>query len=77
MFRAVVEFFRDRDEGQDLSEYCLLAALVALIALGIFIHVSGGIQNLWTAANSSLGSATSASTTSGSGGGNGSQPAGK
>ena len=40
--------------GQDLSEYCLLLALIVLIAAGIFLKVSGGVQALWTAANSTL-----------------------
>jgi len=73
MFRSLVESFWKREEGQDLSEYCLLAALVALIALGIFIHASGGLNNLWTVANSSLGSAANAAAGS-SGGATGSQP---
>lgn len=64
-YHAIVEFFRKRDEGQDLSEYCLLAALVALIALAVFIHASGGIQNLWTVANTSLGNAATSTTNSG------------
>jgi Flp pilus assembly pilin Flp len=72
MFHAIVEFFRKRDDGQDLSEYCLITALIALIALGIFIHVSGGVQNLWSGAQTSLGNAAGASTTTGSG--QGSQP---
>jgi Flp pilus assembly pilin Flp len=71
MFRKMVEFFK-RDNAQDLAEYCLLVALVALVALGIFIHVSGGVQNLWTVANTSLGNAATSSTTTG--GGHGSQP---
>ena len=32
-------------------------ALIALVVLGIVIYVSGGIQNLWTAANTSLANA--------------------
>jgi Flp pilus assembly pilin Flp len=47
-------------------------ALIALVVLGIVIYVSGGIQNLWTAANTSLGNAGTSSTTRG--GGKGSQP---
>jgi hypothetical protein len=31
-------FSTGEDHGQDLAEYCLLTALVALIALGIFIQ---------------------------------------
>jgi Flp pilus assembly pilin Flp len=72
MFRRIVEYFKEED-GQDLSEYCLLMALVALVALGIFLHVSGGMQNLWGVANTSLGNASTSSNTGG-GGGNGSQP---
>jgi Flp pilus assembly pilin Flp len=40
--------------GQDLSEWCLITALVSLIALGIFFHFSGGMQNLWGSANAAL-----------------------
>jgi Flp pilus assembly pilin Flp len=54
-----VTFWFGEDHGQDLSDYCLLTALVALIALGVFIHVSGGIQNLWTFGNSALVSGNS------------------
>src|SRR5579883_2822281 len=39
-------FFRS-DRGQDLAEYCLLTALVVLVAAAIFLYVSGGIHNLW------------------------------
>jgi len=31
-------FSTGEDHGQDLAEYCLLTALVALIAFGIFIQ---------------------------------------
>ena len=63
------------ERGQDLAEYCLLTALVALIAAAILIHLSGGMQALWSGANTSLvngnsavsgGSAGSGATTSGS-----------
>ena len=46
--------------GQDLSEYCLLLALVILIAVGIFLKVSGGVQTLWTSTNSTLTNAATA-----------------
>jgi len=39
-------FFRKNEHGQDLAEYCLLVALVALIALGLMAHFSGGIQGI-------------------------------
>ena len=43
-----------REEGQGLAEYCLAAAFIALIVLGFYIHVSGGVHDLWTTANSTL-----------------------
>ena len=58
--RSILRFVR-RSEGQDLSEYCLLTALLALIALGIFWHVSGGMQALWGNGNSTLATATNVS----------------
>jgi Flp pilus assembly pilin Flp len=54
MLRAMFGIFRGRDQGQDLSEYCLLTALIALVALGIFYHVSGGFQGLWSTSNTTL-----------------------
>ena len=42
------------DRGQDLAEYCLLTALIALVAAGILVHLSGGMQALWSGANTSL-----------------------
>ena len=44
------------EHGQDVAEYCLITALLLLIAAGIFSQVSGGIQTLWTTANTSLSS---------------------
>ena len=63
MFPAALRVFRESDLGQDLAEYCLLTALVALLALGIFSFVSGGIQGMWSAADTTL-VAANASTSS-------------
>ena len=68
--------FRKNEHGQDLAEYCLLVALVALIALGLMAHFSGGLQGIWNSANTTL--ATGNSSSGGSSGGSsaaGSQPA--
>ena len=56
MRRAISDFFR-REEGQSVADYCLLTALVALVAAAILLHVSGGLNNLWTTSNQSLNSA--------------------
>jgi len=39
--------FRWNDRGQDLAEYCLITAAIALIGLVLFINVSGGLQGVW------------------------------
>lgn len=63
--RHFLRALHSEDRGQDLAEYCLLTALVALVALGFIIHASGGMQALWTGANTSLtaGNAAVSSTT--------------
>jgi hypothetical protein len=60
--RAFAGFWFGDDHGQDLADYCLLTALVALIGLGIFIHLSGGLQNLWNFGNSTLVTGNSVAT---------------
>jgi Flp pilus assembly pilin Flp len=55
VFRIIRQFFR-RNDGQDLAEYCLLMAFVGLIALGIILKTSGGIQGIWGSANTTLAS---------------------
>ena len=54
MFWRFVKALQSEDRGQDLSEYCLLTALVALVALGIIVQLSGGMQAVWNGANTSL-----------------------
>jgi len=49
-----------RDEtGQDLIEYSLLLAFIALAAMALLLSAGGGIKTLWTHINSSLTSAAS------------------
>ena len=65
MCRAFWEHFRKSECGQDLSEYCLITAFVALAALGIFIHLSGGVQNIWGSAGATLATTSASITPSG------------
>ena len=68
MLRHLLRALHSEDRGQDLAEYCLLTALVALIGMVIFVHLSGGMQALWTDANTSLTAGNAAiSATTGSG----------
>jgi Flp pilus assembly pilin Flp len=49
-----MDIFRRSERGQDLAEYCLMTAIVALIGLGMFYKLSGGVQGLWGTANSAI-----------------------
>jgi hypothetical protein len=62
MFRLIAKLFSRDELGQDLSEYCLLTALLLLIGLGIFIHLSGGMQAIWGSANTTLSTSNGAQT---------------
>jgi Flp pilus assembly pilin Flp len=49
-------------QGQDLIEYTLLIAFVALASAALFIGAGGSIHSIWTTANAQLANAaTSAS----------------
>ena len=54
--------FLHADEGQDLIEYTLLMAFVALASAALFLGAGGSIKGIWTTTNSQLEAAnTSAS----------------
>jgi Flp pilus assembly pilin Flp len=57
MFRRMEDFLRRNDQGQDLAEYCLITAILALIGFGMFYKLSGGMQDLWGTANSAVAAA--------------------
>ena len=54
-------FLRD-EQGQDLIEYTLLLAFVAIASAALFINAGGSISNIWTTANGTLQSASDAAT---------------
>jgi Flp pilus assembly pilin Flp len=58
MIRA---FFKD-DRGQDLIEYTLLLAFVALASAALFISAGGSINTIWSVANSQLSTAATSAT---------------
>jgi Flp pilus assembly pilin Flp len=49
-------FLRD-EQGQDLIEYTLLLAFVALASAALFIGAGGSVASIWGIANSQLGTA--------------------
>jgi Flp pilus assembly pilin Flp len=52
-------FFRD-EQGQDLIEYTLLMAFVALASAALFIGAGKSVQGIWSATNSQLSAANAA-----------------
>ncbi len=48
------------EQGQDLIEYTLLMAFVALASAALFIGAGGSVKGIWSATNSQLTAANSA-----------------
>ena len=48
------------EQGQDLVEYSLLLAFVALASAALFVGAGGSIQGIWVVANSRLDAANTA-----------------
>lgn len=46
------------DAGQDLIEYTLLMAFVALASAALFIGAGGSISGIWSVTNSQLAAAS-------------------
>ena len=56
--------FASEEKGQDLVEYSLLLAFVALASAALFINAGGSIAGIWSQANTRLESANTAATPS-------------
>jgi Flp pilus assembly pilin Flp len=50
----LVHSFWNDEQGQDLIEYTLLMAFVALASAALFIGAGGSIKGIWTTVNSQL-----------------------
>ena len=55
-----VRNFWNDDQGQDLIEYTLLLAFVALASAALFIGAGGSVQGIWTVTNTQLAAANTA-----------------
>jgi Flp pilus assembly pilin Flp len=55
-FVGVVNFWKD-EQGQDLIEYTLLMAFVALASAALFLGAGGSIKNIWKITNNQLANA--------------------
>ncbi len=49
--------FWKEDQGQDLIEYTLLMAFVALASAALFLGAGGSIKSIWQVTNNQLSSA--------------------
>ena len=56
---SLVKTFWDDQQGQDLIEYTLLMAFVALASAALFLGAGGSISGIWTASNTQLSLANS------------------
>jgi len=53
--------FWNDEQGQDLIEYTLLLAFVALASAALFIGAGGNVKGIWSTTNSQLAAANTAS----------------
>jgi len=58
-------FLKD-ERGQDLVEYTLLLAFVAIASAALFINAGGSINQIWQAANNTLNQAAASAGAGGS-----------
>ena len=54
----LMNFLHD-EQGQDLIEYTLLMAFVALASAALFLGAGGSISGIWSTSNSQLAAANS------------------
>jgi len=66
LLRQIRKFFSE-DLGQDLVEYSLIMAFVALASAGLFASSGGSVSNIWGQANVTLSNAATSSSNSNSG----------
>jgi len=57
MVKSFVKNFWLDEQGQDLVEYSLLLAFIALAAVGVLSTVKTSISTIWSTINSSLAAA--------------------
>ena len=60
MMQTLISFWKD-DQGQDLIEYTLLMAFVALASAALFLGAGGSISGIWNTSNSQLAAANAQS----------------
>ena len=56
---TILRNFWNDEQGQDLIEYTLLMAFVALASAALFLGAGGSIKGIWTTTTSQLSAANS------------------
>jgi Flp pilus assembly pilin Flp len=56
MKNMMIRFMKD-EQGQDLIEYTLLMAFIALASAAIFIQAGASVNSIWGSASSQLANA--------------------
>ena len=59
MLRRWFEAIRREEDGQDLIEYTLLMAFLALVSVGLFMNVGGNTASVWSGADTTITQAAS------------------
>ena len=59
MLKTIKALWQEED-GQDLVEYSLLLAFIALATIGVLTTVQGSIKTLWATISTKLGTANTA-----------------
>ncbi len=57
MKTKLVRFLKE-EEGQGMTEYGLIIALVAIVVIGALVALGGNLTNVFTKASSTVGNAT-------------------
>ncbi len=60
MINPALQAFWNGEEGQDMVEYSLLLAFIALAAVGLLSGIKTQISGLWTTINNTLASTNAA-----------------
>ncbi len=55
--KTQIQKFMNDEQGQDLIEYTLLMAFVALASAALFLGAGGNISGVWKSGNSQLSTA--------------------
>jgi pilus assembly protein Flp/PilA len=59
MYDFLMLLLRDEEDGQDLVEYSLLLAFIALAAIALLSAAGTSVTSIWTSINTGLTSAAS------------------